>query len=278
MGPQHVPTTSHLGENRNDASALYHGPRASPFLSIFISLRRRRSVSPVMEGESEKIPPGITPEEFAQLKAAIAERHTYKVSAGQCSSLLSQRIRAPASAVWSVIRRFDRPQVYKHFIKSCAMKDDGGIRVGCLREVSVISGLPASTSTERLDILDDERLVAGFSIIGGEHRLKNYRSVTTVTEFRSSDASEDEIWSVVLESYIVDVPEGNTEEDTRLFADTVVRLNLQKLASVSQAMAGDRASKGYDGDEEDERLKQQAAVKKRAREIDWNPKNWGWWG
>ena len=148
------------------------------------------------------------------------------------------------------------------------MKDDGGIRVGCLREVSVISGLPASTSTERLDILDDERLVAGFSIIGGEHRLKNYRSVTTVTEFRSSDASEDEIWSVVLESYIVDVPEGNTEEDTRLFADTVVRLNLQKLASVSQAMAGDRASKGYDGDEEDERLKQQAAVKKRAREID----------
>ncbi|KAJ7943818.1 Abscisic acid receptor like [Quillaja saponaria] len=96
--------------------------------------------------------------------------------------------------------------------------------------VNVISGLPAATSTERLDILDDDRYITGFSITGGEHRLRNYRSVTTVHEFDHHDGKR----TVVLESYIVDVPEGNTGEDTLLFADTVVRLNLQKLASVVQ--------------------------------------------
>lgn len=105
--------------------------------------------------------------------------------------------------------------------------------VGATRDVNVISGLPANTSTERLDLLDDEKYVTGFSIIGGEHRLKNYRSVTSVHGFER----HGRIWTVVLESYVVDVPEGNTEEDTRLFADTVVKLNLQKLASVAEAIA-----------------------------------------
>lgn len=105
------------------------------------------------------------------------------------------------------------------------------MKVGCTRDVNVISGLPAATSTERLDVLDDERRVTGFSITGGEHRLRNYRSVTSVHGF---DDGDGEIRTVVLESYIVDVPEGNTEEDTRLFADTVVKLNLQKLASVTE--------------------------------------------
>ena len=46
---------------------------------------------------------------------------------------------------------------------------------------------------------------------------------------------DGKIWTVVLESYVVDVPEGNTEDDTRMFADTVVRLNLQKLKSVVES-------------------------------------------
>ncbi|TQD95526.1 hypothetical protein C1H46_018882 [Malus baccata] len=45
--------------------------------------------------------------------------------------------------------------------------------------------------------------------------------------------------TVVLESYVVDLPDGNSKEDTRLFADTVVKLNLQKLASVTKGLAGD---------------------------------------
>ncbi|PON45343.1 Polyketide cyclase/dehydrase [Parasponia andersonii] len=182
---------------------------------------------------SVPVPTGLTEDEFDELKRFVAEFHAYRVGRGQCSSLLAQRIHAPLDVVWSVVRRFDKPQTYKHFIMSCVVQEGFQMTVGSTRDVNVISGLPAATSTERLDILDDERRVTGFSIIGGEHRLRNYRSVTTVHGFER----DDRIWTVVLESYIVDVPEGNTEEDTRVFADTVVKLNLQKLASVTEGMA-----------------------------------------
>ncbi|KAE8729640.1 Abscisic acid receptor PYL1 [Hibiscus syriacus] len=179
------------------------------------------------------IPLGLTQDEFRELIPSITQFHTYSFGSDKCSSLLAQRINAPNDVVWSVVRRFDKPQTYKHFIKSCSVKDDFQMVVGCTRDVNVISGLPAATSTERLDILDDTLKVTGFSIIGGEHRLRNYRSVTTVHGFER----DGRIWTVVLESYVVDVPEGNTEEDTRLFADTVVKLNLQKLASVTEGLA-----------------------------------------
>lgn len=181
------------------------------------------------------VPPELTQEEHEELKRLVSEFHTYKLGAGQCSSLLAQRIDAPVQTVWSVVRRFDKPQTYKHFIKSCTVKEDFTMTVGCTRDVNVISGLPAETSTERLDLLDDDRRVTGFSITGGEHRLRNYRSVITVHGFER----DGKIWTVVLESYIVDVPDGNTEDDTRLFADTVVKLNLQKLASVTEGIARD---------------------------------------
>ncbi|KAL4353624.1 hypothetical protein GQ457_06G037340 [Hibiscus cannabinus] len=185
------------------------------------------------------IPTGLTHDEFSELIPAITQFHTYSVGPGQCSSLLGQRINTPRDVVWSVVRRFDKPQTYKHFIKSCSVKEGFQMAVGCTRDVSVISGLPASTS-ERLDVLDDERQVTGFSVLGGEHRLRNYRSVTTVHGFER----DGRIWTVVLESYVVDIPEGNSEEDTRLFADTVVKLNLQQLASVTEALARDAAADG----------------------------------
>jgi abscisic acid receptor PYR/PYL family len=195
-------------------------------------------------GADGGVPPGLglTASEYEQLRPTVDAHHRYAVEAGQCSSLLAQRIRAPAGAVWAIVRRFDCPQVYKHFIRSCALRPDpdagDALRPGRLREVSVISGLPASTSTERLDILDDAGRVFGFSITGGEHRLRNYRSVTTV----KGVAGPGGICTVVLESYVVDVPEGNTEDDTRLFADTVIRLNLQKLKSVAEANANANAA------------------------------------
>uniref|UniRef100_A0A6N2M217 Bet v I/Major latex protein domain-containing protein n=1 Tax=Salix viminalis TaxID=40686 RepID=A0A6N2M217_SALVM len=77
------------------------------------------------------------------------------------------------------VRRFDNPQAYKHFVKSCHVIDGDG-NVGTLREVHVVSGLPAASSTERLEILDDEQHVLSFSVVGGVHRLNNYRSVTTL--------------------------------------------------------------------------------------------------
>jgi len=202
------------------------------------------SSSPVNEEENSQristlhhqtMPSDLTQDEFTQLSQSIAEFHTYQLGNGRCSSLLAQRIHAPPETVWSVVRRFDRPQIYKHFIKSCNVSEDFEMRVGCTRDVNVISGLPANTSRERLDLLDDDRRVTGFSITGGEHRLRNYKSVTTVHRFEKEE-EEERIWTVVLESYVVDVPEGNSEEDTRLFADTVIRLNLQKLASITEAM------------------------------------------
>ncbi|CAN6547159.1 unnamed protein product [Malus baccata var. baccata] len=166
---------------------------------------------------------GLTQDEVDELKQFVNEFHKYQVGLGKCSSLLAQRVHAPPDIVWSVVRRFDQPQTYKHFIWSCNVKEGFKMTVRCTRDVN------------RLDLLDEDRHVTSFSIIGGEHRLRNYRSVTTVHGFDR----DGKIWTVVLESYIVDLPDGNSEEDTRLFADTVVKLNLQKLASVTEGLAGD---------------------------------------
>ncbi|KAI9077819.1 hypothetical protein K1719_040305 [Acacia pycnantha] len=166
----------------------------------------------------------------ATIPDQVARYHTHAVAPNQCCSAVSQNITAPVSTVWSVVRRFDNPQGYKHFVKSChVLVGDGD--VGTLREVHVISGLPASNSTERLEILDDERHVLSFSVIGGEHRLSNYRSVTTLHPTGDGEGT------VVVESYVVDVPQGNTKEDTCVFADTIVRCNLQSLAQKAEDIA-----------------------------------------
>ncbi|OVA11349.1 Polyketide cyclase/dehydrase [Macleaya cordata] len=175
-------------------------------------------------------PYGLTDEEFMELESHIRTYHKFDDrNPNTCTSLITQHVDAPVSIVWPLVRSFENPQRYKHFIKSCTMRGDGG--VGSIREVTVISGLPASTSTERLEILDDEKHILSFRVVGGEHRLINYRSVTSVKEF----TKEGKVYTIVLESYIVDIPEGNTGEDTKMFVDTVVKLNLQKLAAVATA-------------------------------------------
>ncbi|KAL2458158.1 Abscisic acid receptor PYL2 [Abeliophyllum distichum] len=179
--------------------------------------------------ERKSIPQGLTEEEFKEIEPVIRAYHTFDEMPNTCTSLITQRIDAPAEAVWPFVRRFDNPQKYKHFIKSCRMMGDGG--VGSIREVTVVSGLPASTSTERLEILDDEKHILSFRVVGGEHRLNNYRSVTSVNEFKK----DGKVYTIVLESYIVDIPEGNTGGDTKMFTDTVVKLNLQKLGVVAMA-------------------------------------------
>lgn len=165
----------------------------------------------------------------AAVPDAVAPYHTHAVSPNQCYSAVVQETAAPVSAVWSVVRRFDNPQAYKHFVKSCHVIGGDG-DVGTLREVHVISGLPAARSTERLEILDEERHVLSFSVVGGDHRLSNYRSVTTLHPSCGGDGEG----TVVVESYVVDVPQGNTKEDTRVFVDTIVRCNLQSLAQTAE--------------------------------------------
>lgn len=163
----------------------------------------------------------------------VARHHEHAAPGGRCCcSAVVQRVAAPAADVWAVVRRFDQPQAYKSFVRSCALLDgDGG--VGTLREVHVVSGLPAASSRERLEILDDESHVLSFRVVGGEHRLKNYLSVTTVHPSPAAPSSA----TVVVESYVVDVPAGNTIDDTRVFIDTIVKCNLQSLAKTAEKLA-----------------------------------------
>jgi abscisic acid receptor PYR/PYL family len=169
----------------------------------------------------------------ASVPAEVARHHEHAARAGQCCSAVVQETAAPVGAVWSVVRRFDRPQAYKHFIRSCRLVDGDGGAVGSVREVRVVSGLPATSSRERLEILDDERRVLSFRVVGGEHRLANYRSVTTVHEAGPGRGGG----TVIVESYVVDVPPGNTAEETRVFVDTIVRCNLQSLARTADKLA-----------------------------------------
>ena len=48
----------------------------------------------------------------------------------------------------------------------------GNLEIGSLRDVDVKSGLPATTSTERLELLDDDKHILSIKIIGGDHRLR----------------------------------------------------------------------------------------------------------
>lgn len=167
----------------------------------------------------------------SQVPETVARHHAHAVGLNQCCSAVVKQIAAPVSTVWSVVRRFDNPQAYKHFVKSCHVLVGDG-KVGTLREVHVISGLPAANSTERLEILDDESHVISFSVVGGDHRLSNYRSITTLHP--SSPAGNG---TVVVESYVVDIPPGNTKEDTCVFVDTIVRCNLQSLTQIAENLS-----------------------------------------
>lgn len=165
-----------------------------------------------------------------QVPTSVAVYHNHQVGPDQCCSAVIQQISAPVSSIWSVVRRFDNPQAYKHFVKSCHLLVGDG-KVGSLRQVHVISGLPAASSTERLEILDEEQHVISFSVVGGDHRLANYRSVTTLHEASSGNGT------VVVESYVVDIPPGNTKEETCVFVDTIVKCNLHSLTQIANKLS-----------------------------------------
>ena len=83
--------------------------------------------------------------------------------------------------VWSLVRRFDQPQKYKPFVSRCVVQGD--LQIGSIREVNVKSGLPATTSSERLEYLDDDEHILSMTIVGGDHRLKvwNFYLIELVT-------------------------------------------------------------------------------------------------
>ena len=179
----------------------------------------------------------INPKPHFVLPPCTVADHNHAVASHQCGSVVVQTIDAPVAVVWSLVRRFDNPQTYKQFLKSCRIIEGDGETVGTVREVHVVSGLPALSSKERLEIIDHENHVLSFSIVGGDHRLKNYRSVTSLHVSAGGGGT------VVVESYVVDVPPGNTEEETCVFVNTIVRCNLQSLAQLSEKIAKTKTKK-----------------------------------
>ncbi|KAI8544981.1 hypothetical protein RHMOL_Rhmol07G0007500 [Rhododendron molle] len=152
------------------------------------------------------------------------------VSEGIClnSSLI---FRFANLKVWSLVRRFDQPQGYKPFVSKCTMQ--GELNIGSLRQVNVKSGLPATTSTERLELLDDEEHILGIRIVGGDHRLRNYSSIITV----HPEIVDGRPGTLVIESFVVDVPDGNTKDETCYFVRALINCNLKSLAEVSERLA-----------------------------------------
>ncbi|KAL6556439.1 Abscisic acid receptor pyl9 [Orobanche gracilis] len=161
----------------------------------------------------------------------IRKHHKHDVRENQCTSSLVKHIKAPLPLVWSLVRKFDQPQRYKPFVSRCVV--DGDFQIGTVREVNVKSGLPATTSKERLELLDDEEHILSMRIVGGDHRLKNYSSIITV----HPEIIEGRPGTMVIESFVVDVPEGNTKDETCYFVEALINCNLKSLADVSEHLA-----------------------------------------
>ncbi|GLJ51092.1 hypothetical protein SUGI_1087690 [Cryptomeria japonica] len=161
----------------------------------------------------------------------VLRYHRHELQGNQCTSQLVKHIKAPVHLVWSIVRTFDQPQKYKPFVHSCTMRGD--IRVGSIRNVNVKTGLPATASEERLEILDDNEHILSVKILGGDHRLKNYSSTVTV----HPEMIDGRPGTMVIESYVVDVPDGNTKEETCYFVEALVKCNLKSLADVAEKLA-----------------------------------------
>lgn len=203
----------------------------------------------------EPEPQPLSPQQRALESEHVRRHHRREAGEGQCTSAVVRHIRAPVHLVWSLVRRFDEPQKYKPFVRRCVVVQEGGggqqdgddtpaqpdkqqqqqrrIRRGCVREVNVRSGLPATTSTERLEFLDDNQHILSVKIVGGDHRLKNYSSVITLHPETTPDGHPG---TLVIESFVVDIPEGNTAEDTRFFVEALLKFNLKSLADVSERL------------------------------------------
>lgn len=63
--------------------------------------------------------------------------------------------------------------------------------------------------------------------------VQNYSSVITV----HPEIIDGRPGTLVIESFVVDVPEGNTKDDTCYFVRALINCNLKCLAEVSERMA-----------------------------------------
>nr|ACH63237.1 pathogen-induced protein-like protein [Rheum australe] len=162
----------------------------------------------------------------------VKRYHEHVLADHQCSSVLVEHINAPLHLVWSLVRSFDQPQKYKPFVSRCVVQG-GDLEIGSVREVDVKSGLPATTSMEELELLDDKEHVLRVKFVGGDHRLKNYSSIVSLHPEIIGGRSG----TMVIESFIVDIADGNTKEETCYFIESLINCNLKSLSCVSERLA-----------------------------------------
>lgn len=181
---------------------------------------------------ASRVPLWSLADERCELRAEemeyVRRLHRHEPGGHQCTSVVAKHVRAPVHIVWSLVRRFDQPQLFKPFVRLCVMQ--GNIEIGSVREVNVQSGLPATRSTERLELLDDNEHILSVKFVGGDHRLKNYSSILTV----HPKVIDGQPGTLVIESFMVDVPEGNTKDDICYFVENLLKCNLKSLADVSE--------------------------------------------
>ncbi|GFP91709.1 abscisic acid receptor pyl6 [Phtheirospermum japonicum] len=151
--------------------------------------------------------------------------HTHPLLPNQCGSLVTHVINAPLPLVWSLVKKFENPKAYKQFVRRCELISGENGSAGSMRKLWVMSGLPAEWSMERLDRLDNDLHLMKISIVGGDHKLMNYRSTVTLHE----DPAEGGNRTVAMESYVVDIPADSCEEHSLYFVNSIIGWNLKNL-------------------------------------------------
>ena len=63
--------------------------------------------------------------------------------------------------------------------------------------------------------------------------LQNYSSIVSV---HPEVSTEGIAGTLVIESFVVDVPEGNTKDETCYFVEALIKCNLKSLANVSERL------------------------------------------
>ena len=63
--------------------------------------------------------------------------------------------------------------------------------------------------------------------------VQNYSSIISV----HPEVTEGRPGTLVIESFVVDVPEGNTKDETCYFVEALIKCNLKSLAEVSERLA-----------------------------------------
>ncbi|MCO5567980.1 hypothetical protein L7F22_046326 [Adiantum nelumboides] len=169
----------------------------------------------------------------------IAQHHSRPHGPNQASAVFTKHIRAPIESVWEIVRRFDQPQHYKKFIRSCQMLTPGALRVGSARKVRIVSDVAggAESSSEILHTFDETNYHLGFEVLGGENRLRGYNSLTTL----HADEIDGKAATLVIESYFCNVPGNSNLEDTKHVVENIVTFNLDQLAQACERRVSTRS-------------------------------------